>query len=535
MERKIFMVLQVSKENTESRKYSNGIYACIQYGLTNLKQFVENGAALYGNENGVEYDYCRERILEMNILEDTYKIERHDFENHSSDLLLDLAKRLSKDYYAYFVLLDTDKEYENHTEPPYSNANVFFEYGVLRAQGKRLALIKQETTKMPWDVSIDNATIIPEQILQFVKDEIKREDSFNDIFTSISTMDKATKILIFQMVAEMLNKINNPSSSETTFNAVLNREDLKNAGFENTRQMLDKITTLFNVLDAKKLLESAMATYINTEKGAFRALTDAVSGAKKSIRTTRFANQSIVRQPDDNDDSPAQEFMEALYRATRQNPDLLCYRIVCNNDANKWWDIYQTLINSNSNMNIFVCKQQYDIHFEIVVIDEKITFLHFYQTSNNEHKDNNIQSENSRVRKIQSTLKITDDTVSKEFAKIFDRLHHRDQDSMSRRLLQVGGNAENIEMEFEGMMLKLESRKNPEVDAKKLLLQKWKDYKEIYDKQSKSSPNNIDKQDYINFTCGLYQGHSGSIKGCGIYYDRELEEAYNDIIKNSAC
>lgn len=99
------------------------------------------------------------------------------------------------------------------------------------------------------------------------------------------------------------------------------------------------------------------------------------------------------------------------------------------------------------------------------MIYEKITFLHFYQTSMNEHKDKSKQSSDTQVRKIQSTLRITDDTVSKEFAKIFDRLHHRDKTSVSRRLMQIGGNPEDLEKNFEGMVLKLESQSNPDVDA----------------------------------------------------------------------
>ena len=96
------------------------------------------------------------------------------------------------------------------------------------------------------------------------------------------------------------------------------------------------------------------------------------------------------------------------------------------------------------------------------MIYEKITFLHFYQTSMNEHKDKSKQSSDTQVRKIQSTLRITDDTVSKEFAKIFDRLHHRDKTSVSRRLMQIGGNPEDLEKNFEGMVLKLESQSNPQ-------------------------------------------------------------------------
>lgn len=529
MEKKIFMISQISEENTKSRKYADSIFECVSYGLGGLQEFIKNGDRIY-NDVRVDYEECREKVSQMkNILEDTYILERHDINNNSSNLLEDLYNKLTKDYFGYIVLVDTDKEFNNHGEPPYTNANVFFEYGVVRAKGKKIALIKQHSTRLPWDISIINATNIPTEILEFIKNELISVDNGNQIFNLISRADKSLRIKMYNFAATILNKLVNPPENEASFSDVLDKKELKEAGFENTRQMLDKITTLFNTLNSNNFFSKSK--HIDTEKGAFEALTEAVKEAKKSIRTTRFANQSIVKTLSEGGKSHTQEFMEALYNATLNNPNLLCYRIVCNNHADKWWDIYQTLVNSNTNMNIFVCKQQYDIHFEIVVIDERITFLHFYQTSSNEHNGSGEQSSGTYVRKIQSTLRIIDENVGKEFAKIFDRLHHRDETSMSRRLLQIGGNPENIEDDFEGMMLKLDNRNNPDVDAKDLLVNKWREYKKIYDNQSRSNSNYLDKQDYINFTCGLYRRHINGMKGCGIHYDKELEDAYNNIMK----
>lgn len=534
MKQKIFMVSQVSKPNSESRRYADAIFECIKYGLSGIKDFIENGIEYYSEMN-TEYENCKEHINKLKIdLTNGFELERHDIHNYNSDLLQDLVERLSHDYYGYIVLIDTEKEFNNHGEPPYTNANVFFEYGVLRAQIKRIALVKQSDTKLPWDICVDNATIIPDELLELIKNYVQKENGAKRFGNIISDSDKKTKIKVFRMCSEILNKLANPSYNDTIFNSVIDRMEFRNEGFENTRQMIETITTFFEVLDVKKLLEGAPAKYINTEKEAFKALTEAVSMAKSSIRTTRFANESIVNIPNENEVSPKQKFMEALYKATVHNSKLLCYRIVCNNSPDKWWDIYQTLVNSNNNMNIFVCKQQYDIHFEIVVIDEEITFLHFYQTSEDGHVDGAMK-DGTKVRKIQSTLRITDTTVSEKFAKIFDRLHHRDQNSISRRLLQIGGNLNDIENNFEGMVLKLENRMNPEADARKLLLDKWKAYKKIYDQQSPNSISNMDKQDYINFTVGLAQINSSDSKGCGmIDYDNELKEAYNEIKENNS-
>ena len=66
-------------------------------------------------------------------------------------------------------------------------------------------------------------------------------------------------------------------------------------------------------------------------------------------------------------------------------------------------------------MRVFVRKAEHDIYFEMVIIDEKIVFIHFYDSS----------KEARNTRKIRSTVKITGDAIGKRFADIFDRLHHK--------------------------------------------------------------------------------------------------------------
>ena len=85
-------------------------------------------------------------------------------------------------------------------------------------------------------------------------------------------------------------------------------------------------------------------------------------------------------------------------------------------------------------MKVYVRKSDYSINFELVIVDEKIAFIHFYQTNRSGHNNSNIQ-------KIKSTLKISDQGVCLELSKVFDRLHHRDFDDecidLSRTLLGV--------------------------------------------------------------------------------------------------
>uniref|UniRef100_UPI002941ECF4 hypothetical protein n=1 Tax=Thomasclavelia spiroformis TaxID=29348 RepID=UPI002941ECF4 len=72
--------------------------------------------------------------------------------------------------------------------------------------------------------------------------------------------------------------------------------------------------------------------------------------------------------------------MNSIYNFSKNNQgkDVICDRIVCNNNHQKWYDIYQTLCKTSDNMRVFVRKAEHDIYFEMVVIDEKIVFIHFY-------------------------------------------------------------------------------------------------------------------------------------------------------------
>ena len=179
------------------------------------------------------------------------------------------------------------------------------------------------------------------------------------------------------------------------------------------------------------------AEYISGERAAFESLISEVSKAKDSLRTTRFANQSIVAGDRNNDDIHA-DFMKALYKASERVSK--CDRIICNNSPLKWHDILNVLLNSTSKMKVYVRQFQFDIGFELVIIDEKVAFIHFYQLhipGDNNEDGGTYQHE---VEVINSTLKIRGESVCQKLANIFDRLHHRDfgiNQNPSRTLLGV--------------------------------------------------------------------------------------------------
>lgn len=182
--------------------------------------------------------------------------------------------------------------------------------------------------------------------------------------------------------------------------------------------------------------DNARVRYIDGEENAFEELTKAVNAAQHSLRTSRFANQSIVKGQSSNKAGTAHKnFMEALKEASYRI-DGLFERIVCINSCEKWYDVHTALSEFCPEKSIvYLRKSEFSIKFELVIIDEEVSFIHFYLADNPENMKN-------RPERIRSTLKITGAKISKKLADIFDRLHHRDYNvepsvDLSRTLLGV--------------------------------------------------------------------------------------------------
>ena len=95
-------------------------------------------------------------------------------------------------------------------------------------------------------------------------------------------------------------------------------------------------------------------------------------------------------------------------------------------------------------MCVYVRKEEHNINFELVIVDEAVAFIHFYQTncSGDFDEDAADNRHDSRNQHIKSTLKLTGVNVCRELARIFDRLHHRDSENrnpqdLSRTLIGV--------------------------------------------------------------------------------------------------
>lgn len=322
------------------------------------------------------------------------------------------------------------------------NPNVWFELGVVSTMNCSLVVIASENVKIPFD-SNDIAVVRINNDLKEYCDAVCDSHNVNRINwntevqklrNNISDIGQQHKDSYSDFSIDFINHLDATLNDGNPFNSLYDNAKIRSLGFNGLYDMLVK-TRMINLLESN----GVTAEYISGEREAFEELAREVKKAKNSLRTTRFANQSIVA----TETKPFyNEFMDALYFASN-NVDK-CYRIICNNNHLKWYDIYNVLRYSGPKMKVFVRKQKYSINFELVIIDEVVAFIHFYQTNRSGDKDNESPNKrhDSSVQQIKSTLKITGSHVCRELARIFDRLHHRDIDAnepsdLSRTLLGV--------------------------------------------------------------------------------------------------
>lgn len=368
---------------------------------------------------------CKTALSNDTEIDSRYNVDnfkRHDMHN-SSSLERNIFHLIEQVDY-HIVLIDCF----NGSFCP----NVWFELGIIAITSQKpMILIAQEKMHREFPFYIRNQV----NVLQFPKLKIIKQGNrfvVDENSLNHSAIDQFKINFVKQFKA----------CDHSPFEMFSDTFHLELSGYRNLRKLEEKLEEIVS--------NTQMAEYIDGEENAFNALQEAVSTAKFSLRTTRFANESIIHSGintriDDSVINAHDRFMRAIYDASiriaenrdkQKHSDVVyrCDRIICNNSPQKWKDIYSALYHGSNIMKVYVRKASYSINFELVIVDEKIAFIHFYQTNRSEHN-------NSDIQKIKSTLKISDAGVCKELSKVFDRLHHRDFDGecqdLSRTLLGV--------------------------------------------------------------------------------------------------
>lgn len=418
--KKVFFIAVTDEQNSNNRKYSDFVYEICYHEI---------------NEDS-----------ELKSLIDLENFQRHDMKN-AVNLKKSLYEALEKSD-AFIVLLDM---YDDGYNP-----NVWFELGVISTYQQPIILIAKEKTVIPFDINDINVIRIPNEVT-FKKDEIINARLVDRILSNRETAAAANKFS-----DEFTSLLKTSLVKGNPFNHWYDELEIEYLGFHS-------LTDLFVRAGIIKFIKNpgVRAEFISSERDAFVELIAEVNKATTSLRTTRFANQSIVSGERKNNDIH-NEFMNALYNASRKDLDV-CDRIVCNNEPSKWDDILQVLVKSDSKMKVFVRQAEYRTGFELVIIDEKIAFIHFYQIDNHGDTDDNGDKYTHEIEVINSTLKIYGETVCKKLANIFDRLHHIDFDTEkknpSRTLLGIPKKDELTPMEATRGFFQLKNNLCAENDA----------------------------------------------------------------------
>ena len=290
-----------------------------------------------------------------------YKIVCHN-EANNIDLYKSLDEAIQTNIYdGYIVLLDCIDENKELFNP-----NVMFEFGGIKNLNKPFVVmaVHNNIEKFPFDVKYLNIGFIPEIIRTYILESYNgiENTDVREWFNQLEDKDKTT---ILDFFSEQYNKfvdfLERKRKEEKT------KDDFKNILI----QLRDSHRDLKNEIQKITTFVSNTAEYIDGEAAAFLALSEAVSKAEYSLRTSRFANQSIVNDPTKEQEN----FMEALYLASKSLKEN-AVRIICNNNPLKWQDIYNILFYGGNGSRVYVRKADFSIHFEMVIIDEKVTFIH---------------------------------------------------------------------------------------------------------------------------------------------------------------
>lgn len=380
MEKKrLFMISVIDKENTLNRRYAETMLWLL-------------------NSHS---DFCND-----------YEIELHNT-THNMDLYKSLDEAIQREKYeGYIVILDC-----LDTRNGLFNPNVMFEFGGIKNLDKPFSVmaINNDTSIFPFDVKNINIGFIPEIIRNYITESYENNEK-QDVRKWFNELSERDRTCILDFFSDQYDK----------FVAMHQRKEKEIKSKDDLNSMVLKLTESHEKLsdEVRKITNyvSNTAEYIDGEAAAFLALSEAVRKAKYSLRTSRFANQSIVVKSTREQEN----FMSALYEASmRLNEKAV--RIICNNHPAKWHDIYNILFFGGSGSRVYVRKADFSIHFEMVVIDESVAFIHFYQQVHSNVSGRG--ADNRQIEKLNATLKIQGSSICQKFAKIYDRLHHRDVES----------------------------------------------------------------------------------------------------------
>jgi len=270
-----------------------------------------------------------------------------------------------------------------------NNPNVLYEIGIAHAMNKPVVIINPDGNSVPSDINHLTRIQYSQEIFNdFEENAAVKAELREKIKKAILQLEKNNKdafsysSLIPAMISRILTEINDL------------KEGLRKEGLAMSRNN-----------------SRIVADYIEGENEAFKALTDSVRTAHKSIRTTRFSPYTVVNRQYD--------FFKTIKEVMNsKTPPQSFSRIIAVNHEEKKTEIKNLILsNLERDFTIYLSRAAYS--FEIVIIDEETVFIHF-RKSDAKNMEQERSIENGSL--ISATLKFANSLVAREFVQIFESI-----------------------------------------------------------------------------------------------------------------
>ena len=365
-----FFIGVIGKEDSVCRRYSNIILSLCRVATKLLES---SGYRI----NVDRHDSKREQLISESIVKNIvsadmfFVLADYPFWNPNGDNAFCEYKDSNQIYWGY-------------------NPNVWFEYGLAATTNKAILMIKCSEKELPFNSHEIHAVDITKTQLEYLF-KLKNLDnnaSAEDVYKIVQSKYNSNDLTIKGIVEDIQNELFSRLEGHVNpFQYMMLEGAARHLGFKSIIDLLKSVSGV---------------QFIDGENASFNALIEDVKSARSAIYSTRFANQSIVN----SSNSTHADFMSSLLEFSKKK-DTVSERIICNNSIKKWIDVHKAVSNL---VHVYVRGNDYSAHFELVVIDEKTTFIHFYDKSiNNTELIPEMDSFNktSKVERINSTLRIS--------------------------------------------------------------------------------------------------------------------------------
>ena len=499
------------------------------------KKIMLYAATNYDKKGNMELANFVMALCQLSINDEIYSIDRHDLINVDN-----IRNSAYNSIILYDILVFLIDEYPSIEATKTFNPNVWFELGLASSQlNKQIIIISLYKDTPPFYTSDIKPVVINSNLFEYLKEHL---DEFEN--SKINEIDMIARIRnkLLSELSEDNQQRNQPLvyaltsfkdefilKLDTSGNPYIRQHELSQ--FQNKMYELGH-GEIYDLL--KNMVKNTQAEFIDGEKAAFKKLIEEVSKAEESLLTTRFANQSIVFSSSDNA-VLHNKFMQQLYGKS----NLQCFeRIICNNHYSKWNDIVKIMLNGK-NIKLFIRKCEYSIGFEMVIIDSKTTFIHFYQLSHdgNQNPDGTDYAADNQV--INSTLMLSGNEVNVRMKKVFQRLHHREQNDPSRTLLGVPKSDELSDEQKEHGFFELNYSSPDENKIGNIYRLLINSFKSWYN-DMKTENSEIGMRDCVNMGVGIavatdvesskeianfiYEHHKDDLKYFTTFIEKEMED-----------